>query len=258
MAISLDSIRKTTAINAPRVLLVGTSGVGKTTWASQAPDPVFIFTEDGAGTLELDAFPLVQTYDQVLEAISVLYAQAHDFKTVVLDSVDHLEPLIWDKVCEVHQVNSIETLGYGKGYVEALTYWRQILDGLNALREQKGMAVILIGHVHIKRFESPEHDSIDRYEPKLHAKASALLQESVDCIFFAKHKTVTKTEELGFGSKRTRGIATGERVMCTIETPSYIAKNRYALPAELPLSWQAFTDAISSTKQTTKPTTEAA
>lgn len=257
MAISINSIRKTTAIAAPRVLLVGTAGVGKTTWASQAPKPVFIFTEDGAGTLELDAFPVVQTYDQVVDAIAALYEGEHDYQTVVLDSVDHLEPLIWDKVCQIHNADSIEGLGYGKGYVEALTYWRQILDGLNALRDARGMSVILIGHVHIKRFESPEHDSIDRFEPKLHAKASALVQESVDCILFAKHKTVTKTEELGFGSKRTRGISTGERVVCTVETPSYIAKNRYALPSELPLSWQAFADAIAASKAAQR-TTEAA
>ena len=244
MAISLQSIKKTTAISAPRVLIVGGAGIGKTTWASQAPNPVFLFTEDGAGLLEVSAFPKLESFEQAMEALGALYTDEHDYKTVVVDSVDHLEPLIWDKVCRSHGVESIEQIGYGKGYVDALNYWRQFLDGINALRDHRGMAVILIGHVHIRRFESPEHDSIDRFEPKLHVKASALVQESVDTILFAKQKTVTKTENLGFGNTRTRGITTGERVVCTVETPAYVAKNRYNLPAELPLTWSAFADAI--------------
>lgn len=258
MAISLESISRTSSIMAPRILIAGTAGVGKTTWASQAPAPIFLFTEEGAGALELDAFPKLETYDQVIEAIGALYEGGHDYQTVVLDSVDHLEPLIWDRVCREHSVPSIERLPYGKGFTEALNYWRHVLDGLNALRDHKGMAVILIGHVQIRRFESPEHDVIDRYEPKMHAKASALVQESVDCILFARHKTIMKTEELGFGNKRTRGISTGERVICTVETPAYIAKNRYNLPPELPLSWQAFADAIAASKAAIKQPTEAA
>ena len=244
MAISLSSIKKTTAVSAPRVLIVGGAGIGKTTWASQAPNPVFLFTEDGAGLLQVNAFPKLESFEQAMEAIAALYTEDHDYKTVVVDSIDHLEPLIWDKVCRAHNVESIEAIGYGKGYVDALNYWRQFLDGINALRDERGMAVILIGHVHVRRFESPEHDSIDRFEPKLHAKASALVQESVDTILFAKQKTVTKTENLGFGNTRTRGITTGERVVCTVETPAYVAKNRYNLPAELPLRWDAFADAI--------------
>lgn len=248
MAISLASIKKTTALSAPRVLLMGTAGVGKTTFASQAPAPIFLFTEDGAGALEVDAFPLITSFGEIMEAITTLYSEQHEFSTVVVDSVDHLEPLIWKQVCVDHQVDSIEQLSYGKGYILALDYWRQFLDGINALRNDKGMAIILIGHVQINRFESPEHDSIDRYDLKLHKRANALIQESVDCILFAKHKTLTKTEELGFNQKRTRGVSTGQRVICTTETPAYVAKNRYSLPDELPLSWDAFAAAMTATK----------
>ena len=248
MAIDLASIKRTTAISSPRVLISGTAGVGKTTLAASAPDPVFLFCEDGAGVLEVPAFPILRSYDDFIGAIGALYASEHAYRTVVVDSVDHLEPLIWQKVCETQGIASIESMPYGKGYIEALRYWRVILDGLNALRDMKGMIVLLIAHVQIKRFESPEHDAIDRYEIKLHRSASALVQESVDCVLFAKHKVVTKTEKLGFEQSRTRGISTGERVMCTVETPAYVAKNRYGLPAELPLSWAAFENAVAAAK----------
>lgn len=249
MAISLNSIKLTTALSAPFVLVYGEAGVGKTTWASQAPNPVFIFTENGAGSLTLKAFPKVTSFGEVMDAIEVLYNEDHPYESVVIDSLDHLEPLIWAEVCAQHGIRSIEEMGYGKGYLEALTYWRQFLDGLNALRDHKGMCVILIAHHQIKRFESPEHDSIDRYDIKLHAKASALVQESVDVIGFAKPRVVTKTENLGFNQTRTRGVSTGERVLATVGTAAFVAKNRYSLPAELPLTWSAFADAIAAAKQ---------
>lgn len=248
MAISLQSIKRTTSMAAPRVLIYGEAGIGKTTWAAGAPNPVFIFTEDGAGTLEVDAFPKANSFGDVMDAISILYQEDHGYGAVVVDSLDHLEPMIWAEVCAQHNVQSIESIPYGKGYVEALGLWRQFLDGMNALRD-RGLCVILIAHHQIKRFESPEHDSIDRYDIKLHAKASALVQESVDVIGFAKPRTVIKTEQLGFGNTRTRGVTTGERVLAVSGTAAYVAKNRYALPPELPLTWSAFADAISAAKQ---------
>jgi len=249
MAISLNSIKKTTSMSAPRVLIYGEAGIGKTTFAAGAPKPVFIFTEDGAGTLEVDAFPKANSFQDVMGAISALYSDDHDYQTVVLDSLDFCEPMIWDEVCAAHNVKSVEAIPYGKAYVEALTYWRQLLDGLNALRDHKSMCVVLIAHHQIKRFESPEHDSIDRYDIKLHTKASALVQESVDVIGFAKLKTLIKQENMGFGNTRTRGITTGERALAVVGTPAFVAKNRYGLPPELPLRWDAFMGAISASKQ---------
>jgi len=249
MAISLNSIKRTTAISAPRMLVYGEAGIGKTTFAAGAPRPVFVFTEDGAGTLTVDSFPKANSFADVMDAIAALYSEEHDYESIVVDSLDHLEPLIWAEVCAQHGIRSIEEMGYGKGYMEAIAYWRQFLDGLNALRDHKGMCVILIAHHQIRRFESPEHDSIDRYDIKLHAKASALVQESVDVIGFAKPRVVTKVENLGFNQTRTRGVSTGERVLAVVGTAAYVAKNRYALPAELPLTWSALADAISAAKQ---------
>jgi len=55
-------------------------------------------------------------------------AEQHDFATVVIDSVDWLEPLVWAKACRDNGWNSIEDAGYGKGYVAALNLWRQYID----------------------------------------------------------------------------------------------------------------------------------
>jgi AAA domain len=73
MAISLASLNCTTALKPPRILIHGVHGVGKTTYAAGAPDPVFILTEDGLGTLDVPHFPLARTFDEVMQALASLY-----------------------------------------------------------------------------------------------------------------------------------------------------------------------------------------
>lgn len=227
-----------------RVLIYGTGGVGKSTWASCAPSPIFLPIEDGIGDIECAAFPLLTSWDQVCQALDDLYEQPHDFRTIVLDSVDWLERLIWDQVCrdQPKPVASIEDIGYAKGYTFALSYWRALLDGMEALRTKHGMTCILIGHSKIEKFESPDAPAYDRYSVKLHRHAAGVVCEWADEVLFARHKTLTTTTEEGFGVKRTRGISTGERVLCCTEKPSHVAKNRLDLPDEIPLLWSAYAD----------------
>ncbi|AMO55654.1 hypothetical protein GZ77_09015 [Endozoicomonas montiporae] len=252
MAISLNSISRAAGLSAPRVLIYGDAGTGKTTVAAGAPAPIFLPTEDGLGKLVVDAFPMLTSWSSVIEALSALYHEEHQFQTLVLDSVDHLEPLIWQQVCMDHNKSSIEEFGYGKGYVEALTHWRTLMQWLNALRNEKGMAIILIAHAEIKRFESPEVDSFDRYQIKLHKRASELVQESMDCVLFANYKTVVQKEDKGFGQTKSRGVSTGQRLLYTEARPAFVAKNRYSLPTEIPMSWDAFSQALGHSSNPTQ------
>ena len=244
MAISLASLKRSTALAPPRILVHGVAGVGKTTFAASAPGAVFVPTEDGIGALEVDHFPLARSFGEVMEALAALYDEPHDFGAVVVDSVDWLEPLIWAEACRQNNWGSIEEPGYGKGYVAALDLWREYLDGLNALRDARGMTVIQIAHTDIKRFDSPEHEPYDRYVIKLHARASALLQEHSDVVLFANYRISTVKSDVGFNKRVTRALGTGERVLHTAERPAFLAKNRYALPETLPLDWQAFAAAM--------------
>src|SRR5690606_37239112 len=123
MAISLAALQRNTQ-KPPRIIIHGEPGVGKTTFAACAPAPVIIQTEDGLGNLDVEAFPLAASLEDVMGALTALYEEGHSYATLVVDSLDWLEPLIWQRVCRDHNVASIEALGYGKGYVEALGYWR--------------------------------------------------------------------------------------------------------------------------------------
>ena len=244
MAISLSQLNRTNVPKPPRILIHGVAGVGKTTFASESRSPVFVQTEDGLGTLAATSFPLARTFEEVMGALAALYTEEHEHGTVVIDSVDWLEPLIWNKACRDNGWNSIEDPGYGRGYIAALALWRQYIDGLNALRDERGMTVVQIAHTDIKRFDSPEHDPYDRYVIKLHARAAALLQEHSDVVLFANYRISTVKAEVGFNKKVNRAMGSGERVIHTAERPAFLAKNRYGLPETLPLAWDAFAQAM--------------
>ena len=241
MAFNLASIQKSTGIKAPRVLIYGSHGLGKTTFGAGAPSPIFILTEDGLGSIKSEHFPLATAFQHVLDAIRSLYSEDHKFQTVVLDSLDWLDNLIW---LDINAKHDQKDLAYGKGAMIAAEYWRNVLEGLNALRDNKNMAVILIAHSEIKRFDSPEVEPYDRYQPKLQARSSALVQEWCDAVLFANFKTIVKKDDVGFNKTVSRGITTGERLIYTTEKPAYLAKNRFGLPESIPLEWSAFAEAI--------------
>jgi hypothetical protein len=235
MAISLASLQRSSPRVPPRLLVYGTAGIGKSTLGQRAPAPVFIQTEESE--VDVPTFGLLRTYEQVMEALAALYSEPHDFQTVVLDSLDWLEPMVWAETCRVNGWPNIEGPGYGKGYLAALDQWRALLDGFNSLRGERGMTVLLIAHCEIKRFDSPETEPYDRYQIKLQPRASALVQEHVDAVLFANYRVSTVKADLGFNKKAVRGVGAGDRLLFSNERPAFLAKNRYALPDSLPLDW---------------------
>jgi len=246
MAFDIKSIQKNTASAAPRVMLYGVEGIGKSTFAAGAPSPIFILTEDGLGSLDVEHFPLATKVSNVLDAITTLYSHGSKYKTVCIDSLDWLEAMIWREVEAKHDAKD---LAYGRGAIIAADKWRDVLEGLNALRNDRGYSVILIAHSTIKTFNSPEVEPFDRYQPKLQDRSSALIREWADAVLFANSRTIVKKDEGKFNKTVARGVSTGERMLFTSEKPAYMAKNRYALPESIPLNWDAFAEAIKPRKE---------
>lgn len=244
MVISLANVKSGGSSKPPMTLIYGTHGVGKTSWAASAPSPVFIQTEDGLGMIDAPSFGLLRTFDEVMQAISELYSGEHDFKTLVLDSVDHLEPLVWAQACKDNGWANIEAPGYGRGYVAALDLWRLLIDGLRALRDDRGMTIVLIAHSAITRFDAPDSEPYDRYNPKIHKGAAALLQEAMDAVLFANYRVSTVKSDTGFGKKVTRAVGGGDRVLYTEERPAFLAKQRYNLEPVIEMTWNAFSSGI--------------
>jgi len=228
-----------------RTILYGTHGIGKTTWASEWPSPVFIQTEDGCSDLDVARFPLCETLEDAWGAVMELGGnEPHEFKTVVVDSADWLEQLIWQNICVKNDKKAVTDFDFGKGYGLAAAIFGKVLSALDVCRAG-GMHVVILAHCEVIKFTDPTADSYDRYVPKLHKTTSGLLQEWGDEVLFANYKRYVRQEDLGFQKKR--GIAGGdERVLHTQEGPGFLAKNRLGLPPEMALDFSVYEQFLSS------------
>lgn len=240
---SLSNIITGVRMQPPRVVLYGPHGIGKTTFGASAYKPIFLPFEDGEGKLAAARFPRVTTYTMFGDAITALLREKHDFSTVIADTLDWMEPIIWAETCRRHGWASIETPSYGKGYLAANEVWNEALSGFDALRA-KGMSTILLAHSEIKLFQDPAIDHYDRYQLKLQKRAAELVQEWGDAVLFATYMVDIKKTDTGFGRKTVRGEGSGERMIWTEERPSHYAKNRYNLPPQIPMSYPALVEKI--------------
>lgn len=238
----LDKLIQGKQRKARKTVLYGIEGIGKSTFMSHWPNAVFISTEDGLADIDCTRFPEAKTFTDITGAITELYTQEHNFKTVVIDSIEGLQRLIFAKVAAEHNKESIEDLGYGKGYVYAVDAWEVILKGLDALNK-KGIHIGLIGHAKIERFENPEGESFDRYNLRVHKHAVEPITEWATEVLFCTWSMITRTEDSGFGKTKAKPVGDGQRIIRTTARPAFRAKNRIdGLPAELPLDFSVYKD----------------
>ncbi|WP_299663876.1 ATP-binding protein [uncultured Ruegeria sp.] len=233
MALSLSNLVRKTPDKPPITVIYGRGKMGKTTLASEFPNPIFIQTEDGAGNLELTSFkdePLV-SLSEVNEALVALASEDHDFKTLVVDSVTQLEPLIWGEVCQRNSWRSIEDPGYGKGYIEADVVWREFLAACAWLRDNKRMNVVLIAHEVIENFSDPEREDYNRYKVRLHKRAEAMIRERADIVGFINQVVVLDKGKSGKDTAKAKG--SGQRALNLSPKPTFEAGNRYDMPDKI-------------------------
>ena len=228
-----------------RIVGYGPEGIGKSSFAAGAPNPVFLPLEDGTNHLDVARLPRAETWREAREAVRLLATEKHEYQTLVIDTLDALEALLWrhmverDRFADEKQktpLKDIEGYGYGKGYTKALEDWRGLLKDLETL-SAKGMHVILLAHSWVKSFKNPAGEDYDRYELKLHQKAAGLIKEWAESVLFMNYETFAKKDER---TKRVRGIDTGARLIFTERRAAYDAKHRGNLPESLPLSWADF------------------
>lgn len=238
----LDTITKGVVKRPRRCMLYAVEGIGKSTFASLAPAPIFLPTEEGLNEIDCEKFPIAQDLEEFFGFMADLIKEDHMYKTVVVDTLDWLERLIWDQVCKDQNKDHIEDIGYAKGYKFALTHWNRFLRGLDVLREEKDMMVILLAHSTIEKFDDPERESYDRYAPRLHKHASGLIREWSDEVLFACYEVDIKLEDAGFNKTAAKAKSQGRRILKTTERASHMAKNRLGLPDEMPFTWKAYAE----------------
>lgn len=232
-------ITKGKRARAQKVVIYGTEGIGKSSLASQFPEPLFIDTEGSTDNMDVARLDKPTSWIMLNNQIAFIKANPTVCKTLIIDTIDWAESLCVDNLCAMHGKKGIEDFGYGNGYVYAKEEMGRFLNKLQDLIEI-GINVVLTAHAQIRKFELPdEMGSYDKYELKLGKKTSSqtapLVKEWADLLLFCNYKTYLISQE-----KSTKKKAQGnQRVMYTEHNPAWDAKNRHGLPSELPLDYNS-------------------
>ncbi|MFS5674376.1 ATP-binding protein [Streptococcus agalactiae] len=223
---------------AQRVIIYGPEGIGKSSFAAQFPEPLFIDTEGSTDNMDVARMDKPTSYTMLKNQIAFVKANPTCCKTLIIDTIDWAESLIVDDVCAQHGKKGIEDFGWGNGYTYTKEEVGRFLNMLQDLIEL-GINVVLTAHAQMRKFEQPdEMGAYDRWELKLGKKTSSqtapLVKEWADMVLFANYKTVVMTAE----NKKKKATG-GARVLYTEHHPAWDAKNRHGLPPELPLDYGA-------------------
>ena len=217
-----------------KIVIYGPEGIGKSTFASKFPDPLFIDTEGGTSNLDVRRIKCSKSWDELLLIVKEIIKNPTICKTLVLDTADWSETMCINAVTEKYRKNNIEDFGYGKGYTYLLDEYTRLLSLFDELIEV-GINVVITAHAKPRKFELPEEQgAFDRYEMKLTRQVAPVIKEWCDALFFVNYKIYVVTTENN--TKKAQG---GKRVLYTTHNPTYDAKNRFDLPEELELKFDA-------------------
>lgn len=247
MAVALNTLQKKGGRDHPPLIAVyGTGGIGKTSLALEFPDPLYLCVEGEEPPTDIEYTPApIESYADLMDPDEGYFAQLltteHDFKTVIVDSVDAFERLVWQHTCRRNGWDSIDSndkgspTAFGKGYLAADEEWVDYVAAARAVA-RSGVHVVQILHSEAKSFNDPLVDSYDRYKPKLQKRAVDIISEKSDALLFINRRQTLKAADKGIGGKGQKpvGMSGEERIIYTDERAGFLAKNRLNMPPSLP------------------------
>ena len=225
--------------HAKKVVIYGPEGIGKSTFASQFPDPIFIDTEGSTKELDIIRYKRPTSWMMLLEQIKhakeLITKPVSIDKTLVIDTADWAEILCIQHICDKHNFDGVEGFGYGKGYTYLAEEYGRFLNRLDDFIEL-GKNVVITAHAIMRKIEQPEEmGAYDHWELKLQKKTAPLLKEWADMVLFANYK-IYVVEDSKTKKSKAQG---GTRVMYTCHHACWDAKNRYNLAEELPFNFNS-------------------
>ncbi len=210
----------------------GPEGIGKSSMASEAPDPLFVDVEGGTAQLNVRRIQKPGTWNELMGIVKEVAATPDVCRTLVLDTADWCEQLCIKHICEKHKQANLEAFNYGKGYQILAEEFERLLEAADAVIAS-GKNVIFLAHAKMRKQELPdEAGAFDRWEMKLTRQVAPLLKEWADMVLFLNYKTLVYTTEND--TKKARG---GKRVCYTTHNPCWDAKNRHNLPDEIDMDF---------------------
>lgn len=220
--------------------ILGDAGMGKTRLAAAFPRPIFIRAEDGMQSIPADqrpdAFPKLTGVADLWEQLTALCNEAHEYKTLVIDSVTALERLFGDDVLKKDgKAKALAQAmgGYGAGYQAVGANHQRVRKAAGVLNERKGMNVIFIAHADVETIKSPDLDDFMRYTLRLNQKYSlAPYVDDVDLVGFVRQQSYIKGDD----DERKRVFSTEQRELIVNANASNVSKNRFGLTKAMPFA----------------------
>ncbi len=239
---------------AKKIVAYGPEGIGKSTFAAQFPDPVFIDTEGSTKDMDVARFPEPSSWTMILEQVAAVIRTPNVCRTLIIDTADWAEMLCITHVCATNRKSSIEEFGYGKGYTYIQEEFGKLLNLLTDVIKV-GINVVLTAHAKMRKFEQPDElGAYDRWEMKLSKGVAPMVKEWADMVLFCNYKTMVVNVD-GQGAQKGKNKAQGgRRVMYTTHHSCWDAKNRYGLPDEIPFEYDAICHIV---EESTGPATPA-
>ncbi|MGI6691187.1 MAG: ATP-binding protein [Christensenellales bacterium] len=227
-----------------KTVIYGPEGIGKSTFASQFPSPLFIDTEGSTKHLDVRRLPNPNSWTMLMQEIDYVRTHPDLCGTLVIDTADWAENLCAEHICAQNKWSSIETPGYGKGYVVLQEEFGRMLNLLSQVIDQ-GINVVLTAHAQMRKFEQPDElGAYDRWELKLQKKTAPMVKEWADMLLFANYKTYVINVDGQGAAKGKNKAQGGQRVLYTSHHPAWDAKNRVGLAEELPFAFSAIAEHI--------------
>jgi phage nucleotide-binding protein len=211
------------------ITIYGGAGVGKSSFATFSKNPFFIDVENGTKLLDVKRVSEINSFEEFMHILTLCKdkEEMKKYDTFVIDTIDFLERLIFEKVCADHKKQSISDIGYNKGYDFAVEHWFKVFSLLDQIRTQN-KNIILIAHEQIRKFESPIAGNYDRFTLKMHHKIINFIFAKCDAVLFMERNFFVSADGKAY-SKKGRKVYTEEQA-------SVLAKNRYGLPPEIILN----------------------
>jgi len=229
-----------------RAMFTGEGGVGKTSLVCGAPNAIILDVEGGAHQQDVARFPEVYSWDDVVEAVRVLQTQEHDYKTLIVDTIDAAELLCQTSVCQHSGWASMETPGYGRAYKAVHEEWERFLAELDKLMSERGVNVLLVAHTQVGVYSNPDGSDYSRHALKMHKKIAASVFEWCDVVGYISREPIISTSD---GKKKAVGT---RHLIRFAPGATYEAKSRYAMPDEIEMpadpaqNWAVFQAAFAA------------
>jgi len=263
--LDLQKLNSEKVSSPPLICVYGSPGIGKTAFSVGTSGPDYKIGRDNHILMNLDSRGAdrlsckrlfgkpVNGLPDIKDAFQALAEQKHSFTWLVIDDLTTAEEIFVQEACKEFNVDNLKKVEYGKGYELARSYWTLFFEMIRQLQEEKDIGVILIGHTKIDTLKDPMTDSYSRHDLQLSKQSKEIVKKAVDLIAFARKKVSTKTGDAGFGKKEFVAVGESQRVITFApDLEGFDSKDRFGLPAELPLDWSEFETALFATYEQKK------